>query len=150
MNAVALVLSQARTKSASPEDWLMIVVVALFVAVVVVLVWRDQRRSAAAKAGTQAAIAEQHRLGQVQHERDERAYSQHVFLNDLTGEKLQAENKVLIAQLAAMERDRLAREREDEFHQLMVQKAKLEIQSLQLHIREQRKRIDDFNSYDDE
>jgi hypothetical protein len=32
----------------------------------------------------------------------------------------------------------------------MVQKTRLEIQSLQLHIREQRKRIDDFTSYDDE
>lgn len=150
MNALAPVLSQARTTPASAEDWLIIVVVAVFVTVVVVLVWRDQRRSSAAKAGAQAAIAEQRRLGQVQQERDDRAYAQHVHLNDLTGEKLQAENKVLIAQLAAMERDRIARERDDEFHQLMVHKSKLEIQSLQLHIREQRKRIDDFNSYDEE
>jgi len=83
-------------------------------------------------------------------EREDKAYHQHVNLNELTAEKFQAETKVLEAQLAAMERDRAARERDEEYHKLMVQKARLEIQSLQLHIREQRKRIDDFTSYDDE
>jgi hypothetical protein len=118
------------------------------------LVYRDWRRNLRIKEQNVKAIHARHEQERAQHDaqreqrdREERAYKQHVALNDLTGRKLEAESKLLESQV---ERDRTTREREEEFHKLMVQKTRLEIQSLQLHIREQRKRIDDFTSYDEE
>jgi len=149
MSPMVLLAQRAARNEADP---LTIGLIGLLVVAVIVCIslWQGRRRNAAASERDRNMLAEQQRIGQLQQERDEKAYSQHVSLNDLTAEKLEAETKVLEAQLAAMERDRVARERDEEFNQLMVQKAKLEIQSLQLHIREQRKRIDDFTSYDDE
>ena len=127
-------LAQVRSNAAFGDTGL--VVAAVFVVAVVVvcgyLWYRERERS------------------QRLREREGRAFSQHVALNDLTAKKLELETRVLQAQLDAAERDKRAREQHEEYHRLMVDKAGLEIQSLKLHIREQKKRMDDFTSYDDE
>lgn len=79
----------------------------------------------------------------VSSEKDRAMYEQHRVLNDLAMQKMQAEIALLQRQIKAGEDDdRLAAARE--FHELNVEKVKLEIDSLRLHIAEQRKRIDDW------
>jgi hypothetical protein len=85
-----------------------------------------------------------------QSDRDEKVYQQHVALNDLTARKIELETRLMQAQADSMDHDRRAREQNEEYHRLMVEKVELEIQSLKLHIREQKKRNEDFTSYDDE
>lgn len=85
-----------------------------------------------------------------QSERDQKAYAQHVALNDLTAEKIGLENQYLQLQLKIGQLEIEARSHNEEYHRLMSQKTQIEIQSLKLHIREQTKRLDDYTSYDDE
>lgn len=96
------------------------------------------------------AVEQQQRQHLAQLQRDEKAYSQHVSLNDLTARKLELEAQLMQLQLETASNERRVREQNDEYHKLMVQKAQLEIQSLKLHIREQLKRNEDFTSYDEE
>lgn len=92
--------------------------------------------------------SEQERQGMT--ERDQKLFDQHVQLNALTADKLHLEAQYLRLQTDLARKELDARERMDKYHDLMTQKAQLEVQSLRLHIREQRKRLDDFtNSGDD-
>lgn len=83
-------------------------------------------------------------------ERDEKAYAQHVALNDLTAEKIKLEQQYLQMQMKIGNLEIEARERNEEYHRLMATKTELEIKSLKLHIREQTKRLDDYTGYDEE
>jgi cytidylate kinase len=68
---------------------------------------------------------------------------QHRKINDLHIRKLEAEVSLLQGQIKARDdEDRLHAAKE--FHELSVEKTKLEIDSLRLQIAEQRKRIDDW------
>ncbi len=75
------------------------------------------------------------------------AYEQHTRLNELTGRKIELEMKWLESQTAAMAESRKRDEAWLEYHELMVEKTKLEMDSLRLYIQEQRKRLagDDWN-----
>jgi hypothetical protein len=99
-------------------------------------------------------LQDAHRRSQAQTdvhaERDQKAYAQHVALNDLTAEKIKLENQYLQLQVKIGQLEIDARERNEDYHRLMSQKTQLEIQSLKLHIREQTKRLDDFSGYDEE
>lgn len=83
-------------------------------------------------------------------ERDEKAYAQHVTLNDLTAEKIKLEQQYIQLQMKLGNLEIEARERNEEYHRLMAVKTELEIKSLKLHIREQTKRLDDFSGYEDD
>jgi hypothetical protein len=69
---------------------------------------------------------------------------QHRRLNDLSIAKLTAEVELLQSQLKTNATTADRHEAGKEFHELMVEKAKLEIDSLRLHITELRKRIEDW------
>ena len=141
------------TSNAAFADTGLVVAAVFVVAVVVVcgyLWYRERERSQRLRERELTAYQHRNKLEEAQREREGRAFSQHVALNDLTAKKLELETRVLQAQLDAAERDKRAREQHEEYHRLMVDKAGLEIQSLKLHIREQKKRMDDFTSYDDE
>ncbi len=85
-----------------------------------------------------------------QAEREQKAYAQHVALNDLAAEKMKLEIQYLQLQTKIGELEVSSRERADEYHRLMSEKARFEIQSLKLHIREQNKRLDDYTGFNDD
>jgi hypothetical protein len=110
-------------------------------------------RSARGQRRVDALLEEQGKASaqmQVSAERDQRAYAQHVALNDLTAEKIKLENQYLQLQVRIGQLKIEAREHNEEYHRLMSQKTQLEIQSLKLHIREQHKRLDDYTGFNDE
>lgn len=74
-------------------------------------------------------------------------FEQHRKLNDLQIAKLTGEIELLKRQAGRPsdeDKDRL--EAAKEYHELMVEKARLEMDSLRLHIAEQRRRIDDWRA----
>lgn len=77
-------------------------------------------------------------------EPDRVMFEQHKRMNDLTIAKLEAEVALLQAQLKTRADDDDRLHAAKEYHELSVEKTKLEIDSLRLHIAEQRKRLDEF------
>lgn len=77
-------------------------------------------------------------------------YEQHRQMNALQIEKMQTELAMMqregakFSLNAEQEKDRYLAERE--FHEIMVEKNRLEIENLRLHIRELRKRMEDWGS----
>jgi hypothetical protein len=72
----------------------------------------------------------------------------HSRLNAATYEKFQRENALLDVQLELARRDLALRGDHLQYHDTMMEKAKLEIDSLKLQVREQKKRLDEFGSGD--
>jgi hypothetical protein len=107
----------------------------------------DRERAAQAEQARQVESQQQQQSRQ--REREEGAYQQHIRLQELTARKLDLEARLLTAQAENIDRDRQIREKNAEYHELMVKKAQLEIQSLKLHIKEQLKRGEDFTNYDE-
>jgi predicted transcriptional regulator len=77
----------------------------------------------------------------VEAERQTSAFDQHTRLNELTGKKLEAELKWLESQIEARDASRQRDEAWIEYHELMVEKTRLEMDSLRLYIQEQRKKL---------
>lgn len=77
-------------------------------------------------------------------ENDRVMFEQHKRLNDLAIQKLEAEVQLLQAQVKSRADDDDRLHAAKEFHELSVEKTRLEIDSLRLHITEQRKRMEDW------
>lgn len=77
-------------------------------------------------------------------ERDNVLFEQHQRMNDLQIAKLTAEVEILQRQLQSRSLDEDRIEAGREYHELMVEKTKLEMDSLRLHIAELRKRMEDW------
>lgn len=79
-------------------------------------------------------------------ERNDLLYEQHRRMNQLAIAKLEAELQLIQLQLAqrGVTEDRI--EAGKEVHELMVEKTKLEMDSLRLHNAEARKRMEDWNT----
>ena len=69
---------------------------------------------------------------------------QHRRLNDLQIAKLQSEVELLRGQVQASAHNPDRIDASKEYHELMVEKTKLEMDSLRLHIAEQRRRMEDW------
>jgi hypothetical protein len=67
----------------------------------------------------------------------------HDDLNRLMAQKMERELKLLDVQVELARRDQAMRSDQLDYHDTMMEKAKLEIESLKLHIQEQRKRLDE-------
>jgi hypothetical protein len=67
----------------------------------------------------------------------------HEDLNRLMAQKMERELKLLDVQVELARRDQAMRSDQLDYHDTMMEKAKLEIESLKLHIKEQRKRLDE-------
>jgi hypothetical protein len=146
-----VVLAQGRAVRQEFEPEAIMVTLIVIGVISVATVWfLDRKKTRKLRERELAAFQQRSKMEEAQKEREGRAYNQHVALNDLTAKKLELETRVLHAQLEAAEREKRARELHEEYHRLVVDKTSLEIQSLKLHIREQKKRMDDFTSYDDE
>ncbi|MEK6700800.1 MAG: hypothetical protein AABZ53_00925 [Planctomycetota bacterium] len=96
-------------------------------------------------------VAEAHRALQAAAEnspaeggRDAVMFALHRQMNELTIAKLKAEVQLLETQASTRDGIKDREEAGKEYHELMVEKAKLEIDSLRLHIAELRKRMDDW------
>lgn len=85
----------------------------------------------------------------VDSERERVMYQLHRDLNERQVLKLDAELVLLQGQQKLMESELRRRDEAAEFHAAMMEKTRLEVESLKLHIREQRKRLDDYGQYDD-
>jgi hypothetical protein len=64
-------------------------------------------------------------------------------LNRLMAQKMERELKLLDVQIELARRDQAMRSDQLDYHDTMMEKAKLEIESLRLHIKEQQKRLDE-------
>ncbi len=82
-------------------------------------------------------------------DRENSAFQQHTELNSLAAQKFKREIELLDVQLQLAKFDLGMRHDHRDYHDLVMEKARLEIESLKLHIKEQRKRNDDFGSPDD-
>ncbi|MDX2131662.1 MAG: hypothetical protein SFY69_06395 [Planctomycetota bacterium] len=86
---------------------------------------------------------------EVHAQRESIAFEQHRRLNDLAYRKMGLEVQALEVQLKLMESDLRRRDEAGEHAEAALQKVRLEIDSLRLHIREQRKRVDDYGQFDE-
>lgn len=82
-------------------------------------------------------------------ERESSAFQQHTELNTLAAQKFKREVELLDVQLQLAKFDLGMRHDHRDYHDLVMEKARLEIESLKLHIKEQRKRNDDFGASDE-
>jgi chromosome segregation ATPase len=119
-----------------------------------VFLMRSQRQTAAiaqrAEALT-AALREAEKLLEsrsdpANDQRNASMFAQHTRINELTIAKLDAEVQLLQSQLSSRDVNDDRLEAGKEYHELMVEKTRLEMDSLRLHIAELRKRAEDWGT----
>jgi hypothetical protein len=131
------------------EDLVLLLVLALLATVAFVLYasWRRERAHRAL-IEHQAAVIDKQAEGAGSHaEHEQQMFEQHQRLNELQGRKLHLELRLMEAQLRLMEADLSKRDEAGQVHAAMLLKTRLEVDSLKLHISEQRKRLDDYGQY---
>jgi hypothetical protein len=147
MSTVWLLAQEA--DAASRDWWLFVGVVIGLIAgagAVTLLHRRERSRLAAA---AQAGVQAQSEAAEVHRQRENIAFEQHRQMNTLAIEKLKLELQALQTQLRMMEADIRRRSDASEVHETMLHKTRLEVESLKLHIREQRKRLDDYGQFEE-
>lgn len=85
----------------------------------------------------QKAIAEQSR-------REQMHFEQGQLINQTGLKKMQLETQLLQTQVKIAEHELASRLRNDQINTVAVEKLRLEVESMKLHIREQHKRLDEF------
>ncbi|MFT3684549.1 MAG: hypothetical protein QM783_06400 [Phycisphaerales bacterium] len=132
------------TLGAEPSDITILIVVVLCAAVaaVSILLSNERRRRQEAERRVTELARSHAAAGPSPHEAA--MFALHKQINELTAAKLRAEVSLLEAQVRVRNDDEDRIQASKEFHELTVEKTKLEIDSLRLHIVELRKRIDDF------
>ena len=109
--------------------------------------YQDQRRKQQAlEARIRGLLAERAQPPQRDEGRDQVMFDQHRRMNELQIAKLTAEVELLQRQVKSRQLDEDRIEAGKEYHELMVEKTKLEMDSLRLHIAELRKRMEDWRS----
>lgn len=109
-----------------------------------------QRRRARLEASAAHAVREAASPVQIAQDRDSIAFEQHRALNDLASQKMKGEIQLLAIQNRLAEKELQHREEDAEFRRLSMQKLKAELESLRLHIIEQRKRGESFLDPDED
>jgi Tfp pilus assembly protein PilX len=146
--------------AATPTDEstaVLVVLIVLFLILMMVLVYLHQRATQTAAQATQRAAALAEALREAEKaletrndaaaaERNASMFAQHTRINELTIAKLDAEVQLMHAQLASRDLNEDRVEAGKEYHELMVEKTKLEMDSLRLHIAELRKRAEDWGT----
>lgn len=146
----------AAVASAAEDSVLVLLAVVLGASLVVLYFHYRREKGAREAAQRRAALVEQALAsrGPTAEEQAEVAaahrnqvmFDQHKRINQLTIDKLEAEVQLMQAQLAARVNQKDREEAGKEAHELMVEKTRLEIDSLRLHIAEMRKRMEDWNT----
>lgn len=98
-----------------------------------------RRRRAMADELTKAAAAANAR-------RDAFHFEQGQIFNQTGLKKMQLESKLLDLQVQIAERELANRIKGEQINSVAIEKLKLEVESMKLHIREQHKRLDDFGN----
>lgn len=122
-------------------------VLALGVLVVTSLVVRRQLQ-AAARARNQEDAARRAARQSTDIDREGVMFVQHRALNDLAMEKMKLEIRLMEQQLGAAQGEGPKGIDAGEYHARMMEKLSLEIESLKLHIHDQRKRLDDWGQFE--
>ncbi len=86
----------------------------------------------------------------VPNDRDAKAFEQHLQLNELAAQKMRQEIEMLGLQLQLAKQEVNARLERHDYHDAVMEKTRLEIESLKLHIKEQKKRLDEFGEFREE
>lgn len=127
---------------------MLVTLVSLVSAVLWVVKEREKRLAA-----QQRALQAEHALAsspgaedQLNAKRNEMLFEQHRRMNQLTIAKLESEVQLMQLQLQSKDSLKDREEAGKEYHELMVEKTKLEMDSLRLHIAELRKRMDDWSA----
>lgn len=124
----------------------LLLIILILVVAVFVLAYLNSKLKNANVAAYHEAQQVRNQQANASSSRDDIMFEQHRQMNELTINKLKAEAEWMASQTAARAKDQLRDEAWLEYHELMVEKAKLEIDSLRLYIQEQRKRLnDDWN-----
>lgn len=135
----------ADPSSLSLPDAIMFLAVVLAVALAVALGLMYLKRQ---DARTLSKSREQHEAAaRLHHERESNAFNQHTELNAVAAQKMKREVELLDIQLQLAKFDMGMRHDSRDYHDLMMEKARLEIESLKQHIKEQRKRNEDFGEH---
>lgn len=115
-----------------------------------VIVLKDRRLRREAESLMHTAAAQRHHLEEQAARQDNAMLDQHKRMNDLQIAKLTAEVELLQNQVKAKTLDEDRIEASKEYHELMVEKTRLEMDSLRLHLLELRKRArtEDWRSED--
>lgn len=116
------------------------------------LMWLERRRSRQAAARQAAEQRTQPAAGPFAPEaamRERAAFDQHMEASKTGVAKMRREMELLEIQMKLATREVSTRQDMRDYHDLMMDKARLEIESLRLHIKEQRKRLDEFGTQDE-
>lgn len=150
------VVAQARPASSSETASLVFLVIlgvtGIVVSIALALVLRKEklrRRELEARFGELLELHQQ--AGGVSRQREEIMFEQHREMNALTLGKIKLECQLIEAQLRLAAAETGRRADAEEFHSQMIEKTRHEIESLKLHIREQKKRLDEgWQSFGDD
>lgn len=111
--------------------------------------YRDRRTQRQGQGEAMQHIRQQAEAARAHNEREAIAFEQHRQMNELALQKIRLEVQALTTQLKLMESDLRRRTDAEAFHDLMTEKARVEIEALRLQVREQRKRLDDYGQFED-
>lgn len=113
--------------------WLVLVVLLA----VSTVTWIRRRRAIDAQAAAAARANMQ---------REQFHFEQGQSINQTGLKKMQLETQLLQTQVQIAEHELASRQRHEQINSVAIEKLRLEVESLKLHIREQHKRLDDFSS----
>ena len=102
----------------------------------------NRKKRAAAEAEVQA----RQKFQAEQSHREQMHFEQGQLINQTGLKKMQLETQLLQTQVKIAEHELASRLRNDQVNAVAVEKLRLEVESMKLHIREQHKRLDEFGS----
>jgi len=148
------ILSQGLTTGRETETVIAVLLALCAILGIALFIERRSRRRLEAEVVQAIQAQQQSMQGQAQameaaQQREQVMFDQHKSMNQLTIDKVGLELQALQTQLKLMETDLRRRGDAGEYHAAMMEKTRLELESLKLHIREQRKRLDDYGQYED-
>lgn len=143
-----LTILQAPVRADTVESLTKVGLILICVVTVPAVMWAITERRRRQAAESQFARLAQAQTAPQLSDRDAAMYEQHKRMNDLQIEKLAAEVQLLKAQSEAGIDIADRHEASKEYHELMVEKTRLEMDVLRLQIAEHRRRMEDWRTDD--
>lgn len=147
------------TLALGSQSWSDITFIAIVSVVGGVVIWSVLARSARERRERELQLTHHQSLLQQQQDqkvaaelsasREKTAFDQHIETNKIGIEKMRREVELLDLQIKLAGTELITRRDVRDYNDLMMDKTRLEIESLKLHIKEQRKRLDEFGAQDE-